>query len=452
MDAALTPGLLARLLVAALALALLLGCGQREDNGAGPVVINYWEKWEGFEKEAMQEIVDAYNASQDKVFVNYLSTSQIDQKLLLATAGGNPPDVAGLWTWRLYTYAEMGALEPLDRLMERDGLSIDDYLPAVIDQCTYKGFTWALPTTPATMALHYNKKLFREAGLDPEAPPQTIAELDAMAEKLTKVDEDGTILQLGFSPNDPGWWRDRWGHWFGDNLFNEDVTKVTIASPESIAAFEWIESYPKKYGASEMSSFQSSGGQFASSQNLFLAGRLAMQIQGPWMATFVEKYSPGLEWGAAPFPSIPGLGGHVTVCEADVLVIPKGCRHPEEAWDFIKFVQRQENMERLCALQRKFSPLKEVSEGFATNHPNPYIRVFRELAESPNCFGAPESPVFNEYRDEIFNAFDLVWQLRADPAEALRAVERRSQPKLDRANAQWERIAEQRISEWEAAS
>lgn len=431
------------------AVLLSLACTSEDDRRAdGRVVIKYWEKWEDFEKDAMRAVVDRYNESQDKVWVEYLSAGQIDQKLLLATSGGNPPDVAGLWSWRLYTYADMGALEPLDQLMERDGIEPDDYLPVIMDQCQYHGFTWALPTTPATLALHYNRELFREAGLDPDRPPQTLAELDEYAHKLTKFDEDGRLVQLGFSPTEPGWWNDRWGYWFGGNLMSEDGTRVTPDSPENIAAYNWVQSYPEKYGFKDLQVFQSAGGQFSSAQNLFISGKVAMEIQGVWMSNFIDKYNPELDWAAAPFPAVTEELANVTICETDVLVIPRGCRHKEEAWDFIKFVQQQKNMEMLCLGQRKFSPLREVSDDFYIGHPNPYIRTFRKLAESPNAQYTPKTLIFSEYRDELNNAFDLMWRLQAEPEDALGVVAERIQPKLERALKQWDRIAERRMSEW----
>lgn len=444
-------GRLAGFLAAVVGAAALFACGAENDRRAdGRIVIQYWEKWEQFEKEAMQEIVDDFNASQDDVWVNYLSVGQLDQKLLLATAGGNPPDVAGLWAWRLYSYAETGALEPLDHLMERDGISPEDYLPSIYDQLSFRGFTWGLPSTPATLALHYNREMFREAGLDPDRPPRTLGELAEYARKLTIHGEDGEILQLGFSPNEPGWWNDRWGYWHGARLLSEDGSRITINSEENVRAFEWVQSHPEAYGLGEMQMFQASGGQFASSQNLFLAGKVAMVLQGPWMANFIDQYSPGLDWGVAPFPPAREGMEPVTICEADVLVIPKGSRHPEAAWAFIRFVQQQENMEKLCIGQRKFSPLAEISPEFYERHPHPHIDVFRELAESANALGTPETSLYSEYRDEINNAFDLIWRLEEDPREALDRVARRIQPKLDRLNEQWNRVADARRREWAA--
>jgi ABC-type glycerol-3-phosphate transport system substrate-binding protein len=395
----------------------------------------------------MQTIVDNYNESQDRVHVEYLSTSQIDRKLLLATAGGDPPDVAGFWPHLIPAYVEKGALLPLDRLMERDGLSWDAYVPAVARLCRFRGFTWGLPTTPATLALHYNKRLFREAGLDPEHPPRTIEELDAYARRLTRLDDRGNIRQLGFNPSDPGWWNPLWGYWFGGHLVEGD--SITADSPGCVAAYRWVQSYPERYGTREIQSFQAAGGgQFASSQNPFIAGKLAMQIQGVWMGNFIEKFNPDLEWGAAPFPAVSEDLADTTLVECDVLVIPRGSRHAEEAWDFIQFVEKQANMETLCLLQKKFSPLQEVSRGFYEQHPNPYIRLFRRLAESPNARTVPQISIYNEYSDEMVGAYDKVWLRIETPEKALGAVTDRMQPKFDRVLHQWKRVEEQRLRQW----
>ncbi|MCB2154248.1 ABC transporter substrate-binding protein [bacterium] len=419
----------------------------------GRVKIRYWEKWTGFEKDAMEAIVDKYNASQDKVYVEFISTSQIDRKLLLATAGGNPPDIAGFWSHAMVSYAEKGVLYPLDSLMERDGLSRDDYVPSIINTCVYRDFVWGLPATPATVALHYNKDSFREAGLDPEKPPTTIEEFDRYARLMTKVGEDGNYTHMGFVPNDPGWWDQFWGVWFGAKLLSDDGKELLCNSPENVRAFEWYRSYVTNYDSEKVRFFSSAHrGQFASSSNSFMSGRVAMKQQGVWMANFIEKFGDGMDWAAAPFPSASYVtGGPATIVETDMLVIPRGSRHVEEAWDFIKFVQKQENIEELCLLQKKFSPRKEVSEGFYEKHPNPYIRMFRALAESPNAQAVPKTPVWIEYRDELGVAQERLWVTPPDKLsvkDALDRVKERMQPKLDLMNERWEAIGQQRLEEW----
>jgi multiple sugar transport system substrate-binding protein len=98
----------------------------------------------------------------------------------------------------------------------------------------------------------------------------------------------------------------------------------------------------------------------------------------------------------------------------------------------VKFVESQEGMEMLCIGQRKHSPLAKVSDRFYRDHPNPYIRLFYDLARGRNTFAPPKIGIWLEYRDEMNAAFQDVWTNGKDPAEALATARRRIQRKLDR--------------------
>lgn len=456
-----------------LGLGLLTGSCVRspEDRTAdGRLIVNYWEKWTGFEGEAMEAVVDDFNASQTRILVKKLTVSQIDRKLMLATAGGNPPDLAGLWSHSVCDFAEKGALTPLNRMLEDAGMTRADYIPVFWDVCEHRGFMWALPTTPATTALHWNKKLFRDAGLDPDRPPQTLAELDAMAEQLTVVSltrggervhirfpelteeerkaKQFKIVQVGHLPHEPGWWMPMWTAWFGGELWDGNQT-ITAASETNVRAFQWFRSHAEKYGVSNLRTFGASFGNFSSPQNPFLGGQVAMVIQGVWMHNFIDKYAPHLDWAAAPFPAVDAEAlPMVTLAESDVIVIPKGARHPTEAFEFIRYLQSQPVIEKLNLGQRKFSPLAEVSNGFIEEHPNPFIRTFIALAKSPNAVNVPRLSIWQEFNEELRVAGDQVMALSAEPEEALLRAQARVQWKLDRILRRWELVKDERLKEW----
>src|SRR3954453_16263205 len=100
-----------------LVLVVFLGGRARADEGAdGKVHVVYWEKWTGFEKDAIASVVDDFNRSQDRIFVDLVSVAVIRQKTLLATAGGNPPDLAGLMNEVVVEFADKNALTPLEDL------------------------------------------------------------------------------------------------------------------------------------------------------------------------------------------------------------------------------------------------------------------------------------------------------------------------------------------------
>src|SRR6185295_18204185 len=73
--------------------------GAQEPLARGRIVLDYWEKWTRHEGDAMVKVVNAFNASQDRIFVRYLVTSDIGLKSMVAIAGGDPPDVIGLYAF-----------------------------------------------------------------------------------------------------------------------------------------------------------------------------------------------------------------------------------------------------------------------------------------------------------------------------------------------------------------
>ncbi len=427
------------------------------------VVVTYWEKWTSKEAEQMKIIVNDFNTTVGKekgIYVDFLSMSSINQKTLVATAAGVPPDVAGVWGDQVPQFASINALEPLDDLARAHGITRDYYKPVYWRACSYQNQLYALVSTPASIALHYNKRVFREnapqlraAGLDPDRAPRTLDELDRYAKALDKFDGK-RLVRSGYLPMEPGWYLVQTASYFGGQLFDEKTGKFTLTDPKVVDGYKWIASYSKKLGKDSMSEFRSAVGGFDSPQNPFLIGTVAMEVQGPWMSNYIDKNAPQLnrvltsdktlemtwspekrrenyEWGVAPWPAVsPELKG-VTHNPADVLVIPRGAKHRAEAFEFIAFVNSQKEMEKLCMMHCKNSPLSKVSDNFLKRHPNPYIQVFEDLSSNPKAFTIPSIPIWPEVADEMNNVAQKVYLLEDTPEKALAAAQIRLQKKYD---------------------
>jgi ABC-type glycerol-3-phosphate transport system substrate-binding protein len=397
--------------------------------------VTYWEKWTNFEFDAMKHVVDEFNKSQNRIQVDILSVSQIENKTLMAISGRIPPDLAGLYGQNLTQYVDNNAVLPLDDYCRDAGIKKEDYIPVFWNINEVHNHIYSLPTTPASTALHYNRKLFREAGLDPDKPPETIEEMDADVAKITKTDPSGHLTVAGFLHAEPGWWNWCWGPFFGGKLI-DDQGRLTINSPENVKAYEWVQSYSKKYGASNLQSFHSGQGNFDSPQNGFMSEHVAMEIQGVWMYNFITKYNPQMDWSVAPFPhpqDRPDLA-NASVVDLDIICIPRGAKHPKEAFEFLKYVESQKGMEMLCLGQKKLSPLLNVSPEFYAHHPNKYIKLFTELAKGKNTLYPPKLGIWSEYSDEVNAAFDEITLMHKTPKQALDDVVARLQPTLDRYN------------------
>lgn len=391
------------------------------------VTVVYWEKWTGDEGEQMRKVTEAFNASQDKIFVKYLSISGIDSKTRLATAGGNPPDIAGIWGDQICQFADAGALTDLTELATESNLTADYYIPAYWESYFFKNRVWALPSTPASIALHVRPDLVPPENATPETFPKTLSEFDKMVDKISKKGKDGSLDLAGFLPSNPGWWNWSWGYFFGGKLVDGD--KVTLNSPENIRAFEWIATYTKRFGSKEVQSFQGGFGNFASPQDPFMTGKVATELNGVWKAYNINLFKKGLKWFAVPFPypdDRPDQAMRSNLSQ-DVLVIPRGAKRVKEAFEFIKFVQRQDVMEKLCAAHGKNSPLMKVSEEFFNTHPNKFIRLFDKLARSKNAFNIPQTGAFPRLSAEMSVAFQEVNSEQKTPKQALDDAQKRAE-------------------------
>ena len=396
------------------------------------VRVAYWEGWTGAEFDAMKKVVDAFNASQERIQVDILSVSNLEDKTLMAISGGIPPDVTGLTSTLVAQYADANALTPLDDYAREAGIGRGQYIPCFWDQGIIRGTLYALPSTPATVALHYNRGLMRNAGLDPDKPPQTTEALTEMADRITRRGKDGKLLVSGFLPTEPGWWNWWWSPLFGGTLWDEKG-KITINQPASVRGFKWVAEFARKYGSQAISTQKGGFGSFDSPQNAFMSNQVAMELQGVWMYNFVQMYAPKLDWSVAPFPhpaDRPDLADP-SIADENVLCIPAGAKHPKEAFEFLRYVQSQKGMEMLCLGQKKISPLRKVSDEFLNRHPNPYVRLFTRLAYGKNVYTPPKLGIWKEYNDEINAAFDSIMLLQKTPQRAMDDLTARMQPKLD---------------------
>lgn len=438
---------------AAVAAALVAGAGAllwpyaggsrtRAHVPSGRAELQYWEKWTGIEGLALQNAVDRYNATQgeqDKAWIHLVPVSDITSKAMVAIGGGDPPDLVGLYTYSVPGYAEARAVMPLDQFAALGALDQNRYLPGVRALLNHEGKQWAGVNTCYTLGLYYNRAMLRSLGRDPDRPPRTISELDELSTTMTaKEKSGGRIERAGFLANVPGWWNYFWPLMFGGSLYDEHAERATIASPACIASFDWLRASAAKLGEKATSAFASGYGRnIHSAQDPFISERMGLIVQGPWLANFIRQYRPDLDYAAAPVPVVDALfdaDQPSGLLEADILMIPRGCRHPEQAYKFLLYMQRTDVQEELATAHCKPSPFREVSPGFMENHPNRSIRAFDAIAKSPKVQVLPRTTAWKQYADLINTAFDAVW-LGANAGATLTGVQARAQQLIDTAIA-----------------
>ena len=307
----------------------------------------FWHMWTAEWKGVVDKIVARFNESQEDYEVIALSVPEgADAKFLLAVAGGSPPDLMAQWNSVIPAWAERGALMALDELMTPAELSEfqASVFPAIWDIGNYKDHFYGLCVGANAVALYYRPSHFEAVGLDPDAPPRTIEELDAMAALLTKTHDNGDIARLGFLPSA----LHEWAPGFGGGFYDDTAHKLVIESPENTRALEWINSYySERHRYEQVSRFTSSlqQGQGGGFDWPFLAGAFSIVFDGQWRIGQLAKFAPELDYRTAPLPTASGGKAGAGWCTGNFMIVPSGAACPEGAWAFMKFWSGLDNPE-----------------------------------------------------------------------------------------------------------
>ena len=428
---------------------LLLAFGPRsmQTPPPGTTVVEYWETWTNTEAAALQSVINDFNntvGKQKHIYVNLLSASDINQKVLASTAAGVPPDIAGMENTDVPQFAELDAIQPLDELARQAGVDGDVYKKVFWDACHYHGKLYALPSTPYDYAMFINQKLMdahadqlRAAGFSPDGAPVTIDELDRYSKCLEAFDANGELKLVGFLPLEPGWTINYTSYWFGGSWWDAKHERFNFLDPSVVQAFTWIQSYCKRLGKNAVANFHNAAGTFDSPQNPFMAQQVVMEQQGTFMANFIHSQNPSMDghWRVADFPGLTPALSHVTFCDTNVFTIPRGAKHARAAFEFILYMQQQGPMEKLCGLHCKLSALKNVSYDFLHHNTNPYIEVFDELAAGPLARCAPQCPILPEVVEAMTAFEERLRNLEVTPEQGLQEIQDRLQASLDHFNA-----------------
>ena len=392
--------------------------------------ISFWVPATGPVFDTYKEAVEIFNESSKDFQVNIVSVPDMARKLLVAVAGGTPPDIAAHWDpGALREWVDRGSLLSLTPFVKEDNYDLSTYVPQCVNQVTFYEQLWGLPLTSSLKPiLLWNKDLFAEAGLDPDTGPKTWKDFVAYSDKLTRK-EGNTIKRLGFTP--------LWGHinsqainifyvQNGVQLASPDGNKVIgyINTPKAVEALQFIADFANRYGREAYQTFSS---QFGSGiQDPFLIGRLAMAGGSTPMAVRgIFYYKPDFKLGYSLFPTPTGKNP-IVFTYGSCLIIPKGSKHPKEAWEFAKWYTGPE--------QTLLSKKVGYNSGniIALEKTKDVISSHLVLSYHKSIVHIPQTPVQGLYMDEMLKTRDEVIYGRKTAQQALDDFARKIQAEIDK--------------------
>jgi multiple sugar transport system substrate-binding protein len=282
---------------------------------------------------AAQHMIDLWNASHDdKIELTTIPDNQMVTKLATSVQAGDVPDLISFDLIFMPDFMRAGFLTDLT-----DELSSDPNQAKVAqafrDLATYEGRLYGTGFTPDVSILLYNKDLFRKAGLDPDSPPRTLAQLEEYATKIRESD-----------PNVYGYYFS--GSCGGCNIFTQapmmwaSGAKLLPASADDTPmdgtgvreVLQMLQNMWNK-GVIPESAEADTGANF---QATFETGTIGMQGSGGFAIAALKNNFPDLDFGIAPLPGVEE-GQASSFVGGDVIAVPVGAKNADIALDFIKW-------------------------------------------------------------------------------------------------------------------
>ncbi|MDX9860850.1 MAG: sugar ABC transporter substrate-binding protein [Rhodospirillales bacterium] len=303
------------------AFAMALGLGATAAQAEKKISVLTWNI--PYFQEGFNKWVEAYKKIHPDVTVEWLDKKGTEWSTFYQTqvVAGTPPDIidvqGGLWL----EYASQGGLVDLTPYLAKDKEYTDRIYPEFLKNWVFEGKNYGVPLYVTKSLLFYNKLMFKEAGLS--EPPATFDQLMDYAAKMTKGEKSG-FMTLNFD----------WLYWplfaaNGIDLLTPDLKKAAFNTPKAVALVERLAKATKDGVINKISWT----GRWVEPNGAFAAGTVGMlnahapaflwfKSKGPW----VDETTVG----ATQFP-----GGWSTP-NSHALLISKGTKYPQEAWDFVK--------------------------------------------------------------------------------------------------------------------
>lgn len=405
---------------------ILQGCVPSNVNKvAAPVKITLWQGVNPPPNRAvLQKLVDRFNQSHPNIQVESLYIGQPDQqmpKILASVVGNAPPDL--LWFNPTLTgqLIELNAIRPLDEWLAQSPVK-DEIDPALFTSMRYEDRLWSMPFDTNNVGIFYRPSLFKEAGI--ETLPKTWAEFRAAAKRLTqdtngdgKADRHGIQLALGKGEFAVFTWLPfLWSAGSNiDAVAGADGLTVNIERSGAIAALKFWQNLVKD--SSAILSQPERGYELDN----FLAGKVAMQISGPW--TLGQLQNSNVDFGVFPMPiqakAATALGGE------NLFVFKTTPERERAAFTFAEYAASEESQSE-WALGTGYLPVnlksRKTPEYKAFVQKQPSLSVFLEQME--NARSRPIFPGYTRVSDNLGRALEATLLGHA-PERSLRDAQSR---------------------------
>ena len=394
-------------MVAALSLGLLAGCSggsssKTSKEAASKDDVKVWVQFsdETAEGKAWEQVVQNFNKKYKgkyKVVTEYIPRSGsgggYEDKVNAAITTNSLPDVITLDGPNTAAYAKSKVITPLDDYLKDNNM--EDVLDSIKQQGTYDGKFYAFGYSESNVGIYYNKKMFKEAGIDESSlptlkKPWTWNEFKAVSKKLKdhfkeaaidfRLNSNDEMLPYAYMPL-------IWSN--GGSVVNEDGTKAEgyFNSKESTQAVQFIQDLVKE-GYTTVSPVEKG----------FETGQYPMVLSGSWTIADLQTNYKDIDFGILPYPVSNKTKKLVSPSGSWQLAVTTKSNKKDAAAEFVKFATNTESSEILSlgnsVLPIRRSTIKNIKDkvsepmrflmeqNAATAHARPVVVAYPQVSRS----------------------------------------------------------------------
>jgi multiple sugar transport system substrate-binding protein len=376
------------------------------------------------------------------------------QQFLSAAATGDPPDLIYANRDQIGSLAARGAILPLERCIEGEGIDTGMYVESALAQATLDGHVYGIPEFNVVQVTMANADLLEEAGLSlGDVDGSDWDAMTAANEALTKS-EGGKLSVIGVDSKLPEFFP-LWAKANGVDLISEDGREAHLDDPGAIEALEWaVGIYDAQGGFGDVKAYRDSadffgeGNQFASS----ILGAMPME---QWYINVLNDVSPDAPMA---FGTVKDRQGEpIAFASGSAWAIPAGAENPEAACRWARVMTEVDTWEaaaqaRLDLREEEGKPFTglltgnaeadELIRGMVTSGGEPWDTAVAATYEAnEHTFALPASPADAEFETAMQDAVNAVLSGEAEPADALAEAQQVAQKALDDAWAKMEETA-----------
>ena len=432
-------------------------CPVGAGEGAGPTEIVVWHTYVGKTEEAHEDLAARFNESQSDYQVrleNLGSYGEAFRAYKDGIATGNLPAIAILEDITVRDVVDSGTVLPAQSCIEADGYDMSDFVPILKSFYAVDGALYPGAFNANQPILYYNKDHFREAGLDPEDPPQTLAEMQEASEALAAAGIAG--LEAPMAIQLEGWMVESWRTGAGleivtnDNgraesdevptaAFNDEATLTMLTTLDELNEAGQLLPGTDEFGAYLAVGTGTSSMLIQTSTAVTtVVGILGGEVEsltdlaeGTGFEELAAEYTDlGLDIGVATLPGLEAAGAGQIGGGAWFMTNTGTPEEQAGAWEFLKFINELES-QKLMHLKGSYLPARQaVAEdpdvvfAWEENAAGQWLKVavdqFNEL--DPD-FPGPQIGPYTETRQAEQEMLEAVLLTGADPAAAIEAAE-----------------------------